>query len=260
MFGKKKTSPSGTPTSTAAGENSKPSGPKAKKTFEQNVLEWVKAIIFAAAVMIPLRSSMVDWFDVPSGSMEPTVVPGDRIFVNKLAYGLRVPLTFIWIAKWDSPDRGEIIICHAPEKGQTRLVKRAVGIPGDIIELRDNKLIVNGVQATYAELDDEIANQIDRNANGGMIFALETVDGKSHPIATAPRVRSNVRSYGPIKVPEGKLLVIGDSRDLSRDSRFFGFVDQKTVVGRSNAVVFSYRKLPGRWPKVKWDRFFRGIS
>lgn len=260
MFGKKKQAPTDKAATPGQSQANPKNQPKVKKTFEQNVLEWVKAIIFALAVMIPLRSSVIDWFDVPSGSMEPTVVPGDRIFVNKLAYGLRVPLTFIWIAKWDAPERGEIIICHAPEKGQTRLVKRAVGIPGDTIELRDNKLFVNGVAATYAELDDEIANQIDRTANGGMVFALETVDGKSHPIATAPRVRSNVRSYGPIEVPEGKILVIGDSRDLSRDSRFFGFVDQKTVVGRSPAVVFSYRKLPGRGLKIKWDRFFRGIS
>lgn len=248
MFGRRKKD------QPAEGAASKP-----KKTVGQQAMEWVKAFIFALLVMVPLRSAVADWFDVPSGSMEPTVVPGDRIFVNKLAYGLRVPLTFKWIARWDTPSRGEVVICHSPEKENTRLVKRVVGIPGDTIELRNNHLIVNGVEATYADLDEEIARQVDGGRHGGMQFALETLDGVSHPVATAPRVASQVRNFGPITVPEGKIMVVGDSRDLSRDSRFFGFVDLHKVVGRSPAVVFSYRNEPGRGLQIKWDRFFRGI-
>lgn len=273
MFGRKKKGPQGN----EAGDGE---APKARKSLFQQLLEWVKAFVFALLVMVPLRSSLVDWFDVPSGSMEPTIVPGDRIFVNKLAYGLRVPLTdepCRWITKWDSPARGEIVICYSPEAGHTRLVKRVIGVGGDIIQFRDGKLSVNGTEAEYGPLETEVQNQIDGGRFGVMKFARETIDGVSHPVVTTPnfpQARELERggifrgppwsqptwtpsNFGPVEVPKGQVLVIGDSRDQSKDSRYFGYIDEGQVVGRSPAVVFSWRMNKGRGLQIKWDRIFR---
>ncbi len=278
MFGRKKQGNQGDGGGDGEGGDA---APKQKKTPLQQLMEWVKAFAFALLVMVPLRSSLVDWFDVPSGSMEPTIVPGDRIFVNKLAYGLRVPLTdepCRWITKWDSPARGEIVICYSPEDG-TRLVKRILGVGGDIIEFRNAKLIVNGVEAEYGPLEEEIQKQIDGGRFGIMRFARETIDGKSHPIVTSPndpKQKGRVgffagppwnqptwtpANFGPIEVPKGEVLVIGDSRDQSKDSRYFGYIDEDQVVGRSPTVVFSWERPQGRiLPRIKWDRFFRGFE
>lgn len=249
------------------------------KTLLQHVQEWVKAFVFAFAVMVPLRASLIDWFDVPSGSMEPTIVPGDRIFVNKLAYGLRVPLTdepCRWIARWDSPSRGEVVICYSPDPDPIRLVKRVVAVGGDTLELREGKLVINGKEAEYAALDEEIQNQIDGGRFGIMRFALETTEDGSHPTVRAPNDRDvrimeqggrfverwgesrwTLSNFGPITVPAGKVFVMGDSRDKSRDSRFFGYIDETQVVGRSPTVVFSFLLKPRI--SVAWDRFFRAI-
>lgn len=251
----------------------------APKTLVQHVLEWVKAFVFAFAVMVPLRASLIDWFDVPSGSMEPTIVPGDRIFVNKLAYGLRVPLTdepCRWIARWDSPARGEVVICYSPDPEPIRLVKRVVAIGGDTLELREGKLVINGQEAQYAALDEEVQNQIDGGRFGIMRFALETTEDGSHPTVRAPNDRDvrimeqggrfverwgepgwTLSNFGPITVPAGRVFVMGDSRDKSRDSRFFGYIDETQVVGRSPTVVFSFLLKPRI--SVAWDRFFRAI-
>lgn len=269
MFGRKKSD----------GDNkTQDEAPKAKKTAFQQLLEWVKAFVFALLVMVPLRSCLIDWFDVPSGSMEPTIVPGDRIFVNKLAYGLRVPLTddpCRWITRWDSPERGEIVICYSPEAGHIRLVKRVIGVGGDIIEFKNAKLIVNGVEAEYGPLEEEVQDQIDGGRFGIMRFARESMEGNSHPVVWSPndpkqRGRTGFFSgppwnqpnwtpsdFGPIEVPKGQVFVSGDSRDQSKDSRYFGFIDEGQVVGRSPTVVFSWEWNKGRGLKIKWDRFFR---
>lgn len=255
---------------------------KPKRTFVQQVLEWVKAFAFAFAVMVPLRASLVDWFDVPSGSMEPTIIPGDRIYVNKLAYGLRVPLTkepCRWITRWDTPARGEVVICYSPEAPEhIRLVKRVVAVGNDTIEFRAGRLFVNGQEAAYGSLSDEVQKQIGTGDYGVPKFSLETVDERSHPVMHTPHDRETKimemggqltkqwgqptwtpSNFGPVTIPSGKVFVCGDSRDQSRDSRFFGFIDETQVVGRSPAVVFSFRVLPGPRLVIKWDRFFRGI-
>lgn len=256
--------------------------PKVKKTLAQQVLEWVKAFVFAFAVMVPLRASIVDWFDVPSGSMEPTIVPGDRIYVNKLAYGLRVPLTkepCRWIWRWDTPERGEVVICYSPEGPQhIRLVKRVVAVENDTIEFQEGKLLINGTEAAYGPLPEEVQKQIGVGDYGVPRFATETLDGRSHPVMHTPHDRETKimemggqltphwqqptwtpSNFGPVTVPPGKIFVCGDSRDQSRDSRFFGYIDATQVVGRSPTVVFSFRLLPGPKVAVKWDRFFRSI-
>src|SRR3989442_2083421 len=119
---------------------------------------WVKEIrplLVLALVLFAIRSSLADWNDVPTGSMKPTILEGDRVYVNKLAYDLKVPFTTWHIAQWSNPQRGDIVVFYSPYDGK-RLVKRVVGLPRDTIELRNDALILNGQPVEYKPIADEL--------------------------------------------------------------------------------------------------------
>src|SRR3954468_13025673 len=113
--------------------------------------EWIRPLALPFLLMTAAKSALADINYVPSGSMQPTILCGDVVFINKLAYDLRVPFTFARVAHWAEPARGDVVVCFSPEDG-TRLVKRVVGTPGDTIELRGDVLFLNGVRQTYAPL------------------------------------------------------------------------------------------------------------
>ncbi len=121
--------------------------------------EWVLALIVPIVLVTSIRSAVADWNDVPTGSMIPTILEGERIYVNKLAYDVRIPYTGVELARFDGPDRGDIVICHSPEDG-TRLVKRVCGIPGDVLELRGNVLHINGEPMDYGPGSEKAAAQV----------------------------------------------------------------------------------------------------
>lgn len=145
--------------------------------------------------------------------MIPTVHEGDRVIVSKAAYGLRLPLSSAWVARWSEPARGDVVVLESPTDGIV-LLKRVVALPGDTIEVRGGHVILNGkrVKATDRE---------------------ETLDGRPHPLSLAA---GGGPDFGPSTVPTGKVLVIGDNRGNSRDGRMFGFVGLDTVIGRAIAV------------------------
>jgi signal peptidase I len=216
---------------------------------------WIGSILIVVAVMLPLRSAIADWNDVPTGSMEPTILPGDRIFVNKLAYGLRVPFTTVWVAEWSGPRAGDIVTLLEPTRG-TRLVKRVVAGPGDRLELRDNVLYINGSALGYRPLSGAELDDIDAARREAHVFALEDLGGHAHVVAATPAVRA-MRSFGPVTVPAGKYFVMGDNRDVSGDSRYFGFVARQRITGRSPGVALSLDPDHGYQPR--FDRFFKGL-
>src|SRR5947209_242579 len=114
-----------------------PAPPAAVESRGRWLWRQVRAFVFIFVILAALRSAVADWNDVPSGSMIPTILEGDRIFVNKLAYDLKVPFTTVHLATWDNPSRGDIVVFFSPDEG-TRLVKRVIALPGDTIELRQN--------------------------------------------------------------------------------------------------------------------------
>ena len=208
--------------------------------------EWVFPALMVPAVIAPLRSAVADWNDVPSGSMIPTILVGDRIFVNKLAYDLKIPFTTWHLAKWADPQRGDIVVFRSPHDG-TRLVKRVVGVPGDQIELRDDHLLINGQPASYA---------LSHTGSGPALVADETVSGKSHPVMIDPHLPAP-RWFGPIQVPTGQYFVMGDNRDNSFDSRYFGFVPRDNIFGRATLVAMSFDRA--HYFKPRFDRFGIGL-
>ncbi|MGD9688823.1 MAG: signal peptidase I [Phycisphaerales bacterium] len=235
-----------------------PAAPVKRSWIHRAIREWVTPILLVLAIMLPLRSAVADWCDVPTGSMEPTILPGDRIAVNRLAFGLRVPFTeSTWIAQWSSPVRGDIVVLHSPAAGSTRLVKRVVGLPGDTIELRANRLIINGVPVSYANLDPTIVAQIDAARQGRHEFAREALPGHAHAIMLTPG-SAVPRSFGPVTIPPRQYLVLGDSRDNSADSRAFGLVSQDRIVGRSSWVALSFD--PANWYLPRFDRWGRSLD
>ena len=193
-------------------------------------------------LMIIFRSALADWNVVPTGSMKPTILEGDRILVNKLAYDFKIPLTQISIYKFADPKRGDIVIFDS-KVADTRLVKRVIGLPGDTVEMRDNRLTINGIDAQYFAVE-----YVD-----DAIFAIESYLGMSHRIELGGR--SRLSTFGPVQVPNDRYLVLGDNRDNSADSRVYGFIPRNEIVGNARTIVLSLNYDHYYIPRV--DRFFR---
>lgn len=201
--------------------------------------------------MFSIRSSLADWNDVPTGSMKPTILEGDRVFVNKLAYDLKVPFTTWHIAEWSNPQRGDIVVFFSPKDGK-RLIKRVIGLPGDTVELRSEQLVINGQPVEYASADLEMAAQLSEAERERGILATEKLPACPHTVMAINGVPA-MRTFGPVHVPEGCYFMMGDNRDDSFDSRYFGMVARGQIVGRATAVVLSLNKqncwLP-RWSRT----------
>lgn len=216
---------------------------------------WVSEVVVVLAIMIPFRSSIADWNHVPSGSMMPTILECERVFVNKLAYDLKVPLTTRHLAEWGNPKRGDIVVFYSPAD-QKRLVKRVIGLPGDVIELRNNQLVINGQMAQYVSLDEQYTLNIPDKERARNAFAREQIDGLDHPVMAMP-LRPAQRSFEPTKVPENHYLMLGDSRDNSADFRYFGFVERGQIVGKATTVVASFDRDNFYFPR--FNRWFRQL-
>jgi len=217
--------------------------------------DWLRPIALLLAIGAPLRSAVVDWNWVPTGSMKPTILEGDLVLVNKLAYDLKVPFTTHQLAAWGDPARGDIAVFFSPEDG-TRLVKRVIGLPGDTIELRQEVLHVNGVAQVYTRRDlalFEASIHEDRQP----IVAEEELGTRSHLVLILPG-RPALRTFAPQVVPPGHYFMMGDSRDNSHDSRFFGAVARDAIVGRTGTVLLSVD--PSRYLQPRLNRFGRPLD
>jgi signal peptidase I len=218
--------------------------------------EWRGFVLFIA-VMLVFRSAIADWNQVPTGSMIPSILEGDRIVVDKLAYDLRVPFTFVRLARWSDPHRSDVITFESPQDGKL-LVKRVIGIPGDEVQLTDNRLTINGEVATYqavpsTELPQKIAHILPH-----IEVRNETLLGSSRTVMTHRLRPAQIRSsFGPVKVPADHYLVLGDNRDNSQDYRFIGFVHRDKILGKANRIAFSLDYENYYLPRG--DRFFREL-
>ena len=175
------------------------------------------------------KSAIADLSSISGASMLPTLLDGDKVWVNKLAYDVKVPFTEFSLAQLSDPKRGDIIIIDS-KVANKRLVKRIVGLPGDTIYMQNNALVINGESADYDILE--------RNERDTIIE--EHLPDKTHQVRLSSGLMNrNGRSYGPTLVPEGEYFVLGDNRDNSADSRVYSFVPRGEIIGRSSSVVFS---------------------
>jgi signal peptidase I len=225
-----------------------------KKHFSTFLKGWGYSLIIALLIGTSVKSSLADWNDVPTGSMEPTILIGDRIFVNKLAYDLKIPYTTTHLAKWADPKCGDIVVFFSPKDG-TRLVKRVVALPEDTIAMHQNKLFTNGKFAEYAPLNQDVINQFEIAQQNSKVFLNEKITGKKHAVMLSPS-RSSLNTFSPMIVPEGQYFMMGDNRDNSFDSRYFGFVDRSLIVGRATMVAASRYES---FLSPRWSRFFKEL-
>ena len=196
-----------------------------------------KGILLFLFGMILVRSAVADWYGVPSGSMYPTLLIGDRIVSNRLAYDFKIPFTDIIVKRLADPKRGDVVTFTSPDDG-IRLVKRIVALPGDVVEMRGEELSINGAKATYEPAGGEIASHVTPNYPGLQMVLNERILGSRRSIIVMPR-RMALRTFGPVTVPPGQYLMLGDNRDNSRDSRYIGFVKRELITGRVERIAFS---------------------
>jgi signal peptidase I len=217
--------------------------------------EWIRPLALVAAIVFPLKSAVADWNWVPSGSMRPTILEGELVFINKLAYDLKVPFTTMHLAQWGNPQRGEIAVFYSPQDG-IRLVKRVIGLPGDRIALHGNQLTINGQPVTWSSANEAWRDYATPLEQKEALVVTETLGTVSHPIMGMPHQYA-LRDFDEITVPADQYFMMGDNRDRSHDSRYFGFVPRDRFLGQANAVVLSFDT--GHYLLPRFSRCLNGL-
>lgn len=208
-------------------------------------------------LMLGFRSAWADWVTVPTGSMNPTILEGDRVLVDKHVFGLRIPFTRVHVTAGDDPVRGDIVVFDSPVDG-TSLVKRVIGVPGDVVALEGDRLTVNGRAARYAVRDiRSVRGLLAATAAEHPLVLREAGLGRTHDVMILPD-RLARRSLDAVVVPEGMYFMMGDNRDNSADSRYFGFVPRRDIVGRATRVIVSLN--PDRHYAPRSGRFLLPLS
>jgi signal peptidase I len=206
---------------------------KERRTRPNATREYIEAIVFALILALIIKTFFIQAFKIPSGSMIPTLLKGDQILVNKFIYGTRVPLSDVKVLGIREPRRGDIVVFEYPEDRNTHYIKRLIGLPGDTIEVVNKAVLVNGE-----------------------VFAVPGAQFEDpETLPSAISVRDN---YGPVVVPPHCFFMMGDNRDNSRDSRFWGFVDSAELVGNAVVVYWSWDISSGgmaeRVKNIRWGR------
>lgn len=189
------------------------------------------------------RLAIADWNPIPSGSMRPTLVEGDVVLVDRLAYDVKLPLSDIAIYQTGSPQRGDVITFTSPKDG-VRLIKRLVAVPGDVVEMRDEVLYINGAAAEYAA-PTTVAEPLDGGSTTPALRVRERIAGSERAVQFLPQVRA-MRDFGPTLVPQENYFFLGDNRDNSADSRYIGWVPRHLLIGRAHHIVAS-ADIKGNW-------------
>jgi signal peptidase I len=224
-------------------------------SFYHKIVEISESFFPVLLLVLLLRSFFVEAFRIPSGSMQPTLLEGDFILVNKYCYGLKLPITGHALWKIGSPERGDVVVFA---QGRKDMIKRVVGLPGDRIRYEDKILYVNNKPMLQVFQDDVL--QVHNHWKGWPFRRyLEHLDAKSHDIflrMDQGSAHAVTYPYQSVTVPEGSYYVLGDSRDNSLDSRYWGFVDASTIQGRAFAIFTS---IDWENHTLRWDRLFTGI-
>ena len=217
------------------------------------VREWVRAIGTALLLFFLIRSLVVEAFKIPTGSMERTLMIGDFLLVNKAVYGAEIPLTHTRLPAIAEPKRGDVVVFFPPHDPQRNYVKRLVGMPGDTLEMRDKVLWVNGrpQHEPYIRSIDPLSDPGDNR----MMWQVGFLSPKLRNRREYHPTRDN---WGPIVVPPGRFFALGDNRDNSEDSRYWGFLEAQSIRGRPMFVYYSFDHAsanPFAWlTGIRWAR------
>lgn len=199
-----------------------------KTRTKSKIQEYVEAIIIAILIALFLRTFVIQAFKIPSRSMVPTLLVGDHLLVNKFIYGVKIPFLRKTLIPVTDPERGDIIVFIYPKDRSKDFIKRVIGVGGDTIEIKNKKIFLNGKEYIDA-------------------YGIYS-DNVIYPGSIQPR-----DNFGPVTVPQGELFVMGDNRDESADSRYWGFVDLQDVEGKALIIYWSWNREE---TNVRWGRLF----
>jgi signal peptidase I len=240
--------------------------PAAKKAKEKEkpkgFFAAVRSIGPAIAVALAIRAFLFEPFSIPSGSMLPTLQIGDYVVVSKFAYGVRMPFTNEMLWQSGLPERGDVIVFERPTPPAENLIKRVVGLPGETVRIDDGVVFIDGEKQprelleTAFPLDDydERSGRWVATRADLYVETLEQRDAETHPHFVLEQIRGRAPE-GPFRVPEGHVLVLGDNRDNSADSRVWGYVPLGHIRGRADVIGFSWGQ-----DGLRTDRLFRGLD
>jgi signal peptidase I len=212
--------------------------------------EWIEPFLIAAVVALFIRQFVVEAFKIPSGSMIPTLTIGDHLLVNKFIYGPRIPFTDSRIFAGKEPKRGDIIVFKYPQDESKNFIKRVIGVPGDKIQIINGKLTINDQAVSLTPMGGPADTSVEAGQSFGKpMFYEEQLGTVRHEIQYLHDQRGE--NFGPTIVPQASVFVMGDNRDNSQDSRFWGFVSYDKILGRALIIYWSWDG-DGRW--VRWER------
>ncbi len=236
-----------------------PLSPAPRKTFKDEAISWAKAIGVAFVIWVFLRSYLIEAFRIPSASMENTLLVGDFLFVNKVAFGgeLEIPLTgihFLRLPGYATPQRDEVVVFRSVEDSTPNLniVKRVIGAPGDTLQMVRDTVIRNG-----RRLDEPYALHTAPTPVSTEEFQLRQIRTRQMPYYIGPdtaHYRPTTHDWGPLVVPPDHYFMMGDNRDESYDSRFWGFLPRPHIRGRPLFIYMSFASDPFR---IRWNRLLR---
>jgi len=213
--------------------------------------DWTKSITVAFVLFLIVRTFVVEAFRIPTSSMENTLMVGDFLLVNKAVYGAEIPGTSLHLPAFEQPRRGDVIVFIPPDYPNKNYVKRLVGVPGDTLEMRDKQLFVDGrpVNEPYVRYIDRYGDVVHPDMLWQSNYLLTGARRSYHP------TRDN---WGPLVVPADSFFVLGDNRDNSEDSRYWGFVPRSAILGKPWFVYYSFDPTaPDDMPwleDVRWKR------
>ena len=196
------------------------------------IVEYARSFFPVFLIVLVLRSFLFEPFRIPSGSMMPTLLVGDFILVNKFRYGIRLPVTDTKVIPIGEPQRGDVIVFRYPKDPSTPYIKRVVAVPGDIVSYKDKTLLVNGETAAQ-ELIGPYTGFGSGAAMTGADLRLEDLTGVEHQILVSRTNPNHDRSVPEIEIKEGEYFVLGDNRDNSKDSRWWGTVPEELLIGKA---------------------------
>lgn len=224
-----------------------------KVSSARAVWDWIKSFAVALLLFLVIRTFLVEAFRIPTGSMENTLLVGDFLLVNKAVYGAQLPGTHTRLPSFAEPQRGDVVVFIPPHEPDKNYVKRLVGVPGDILEMRDRVLYLNG--------EAQVEPYVQHVDASGLDMILPEMLWQRNYLASGARpegYRPTRDNWGPIAVPEDHFFMLGDNRDDSQDSRFWGFVGREAIKGRPLFIYYSFdtntmRLFP--WiTQIRWGR------
>jgi len=249
-------------TSEPQGKEDREAGPKERQTFGQWAWGWAKSIAIAFVIWFFLQAFLVKSFMIISDSLDPTLLVGDALFINKALYGARVPFTDMHTPVIREPRHGDLVVFEGIEEPVLTIVKRLIGLPGDTLRMSHDSLFRNGeyVPEPYVQHIDPTVHmdhaQRLRSRNWQLPHLVDTVDKENY--------LPDLRDWGPIVVPKDHVFGMGDNRDASYDGRHWGFLPRENLIGHPMFIYYSYD--PNHWrplpflTAIRWRRLLRRPS